>query len=117
MKRENDLPPAPLGSEGVENEVRRFESILAAEYERKKEECRSIRERALLHLSEMEQETLRIAEGEWAGKERALEVMEQEMKRHVERFLEDTDACQDGAANGLSLIDRMWRRLCGVDGS
>lgn len=117
MKRETDLPPVPLGSEGVEDEVRRFESILAAEYERKKEECRLIRERALLHLSEMERESLRIAEDEWTGKEHALEAMEQEMKRHVERLLEGADACEDGSAQGLPVIDRMWRRLCGVDGS
>ena len=62
--------------DSVEEEIRLFQAELEAEFEQKRQECRLAREEALLRLSEMERETVKKVEGEWAEKEQLLAALD-----------------------------------------
>ena len=62
--------------DSIEEEMRLFQAELEAEFEQKRQECRLAREEALLRLSEMERETVKKVEGEWAEKEQQLAVLD-----------------------------------------
>ena len=62
--------------DSIEEEMRLFQAELEAEFEQKRQECRLVREEALLRLSEMERETVKKVEGEWAEKEQQLAVLD-----------------------------------------
>ena len=76
MKKLDDQKAGSGVFDSVEEEIRLFQAELEAEFEQKRQECRLAREEALLRLSEMERETVKKVESEWAEKEQLLAALD-----------------------------------------